>query len=155
MDRAPRLAEDLSAVYFGIHEAKKPSDRLLAGRGSSVIQAGAPGMGGTNNQPRVNEATEENPSLILWNVKDPRLQSQQIVQEAQDRAFNYLSEYRIADNKFVRLADESLRNVAVAPHDHFAMGTDTREYDNNASYTGRSYEDDYTSTFAQASETSR
>ena len=144
VDRAPRLTEDLSAVYFGIHEAKKPSDRLLAGRGSSVIQAGAPGMGGTNNQPRVNEATEENPSLILWNVKDPRLQSQQIVQEAQDRAFNYLSEYRIADNKFVQLADESLRNVAVAPHDHFAIGTDTRDYDNNASYTGRSYEDDYT-----------
>ncbi len=144
VDRAPRLAEDLSAVYFGIHEAKKPSDRLLAGRGSSVIQAGAPGMGGTINQPRVNDATEENPSLILWNVKDPRLQSQQIVQEAQDRAFNYLSEYRIADNKFVQLADESLRNVAVAPHDHFAFGTDTREYDNNASYTGRSYEDDYT-----------
>jgi dienelactone hydrolase len=142
VDRAPRLAEDLSAVYFGIHEAKKLS--LLAGRGSSVIQAGAPGMGGTINQPRVNDATEENPSLILWNVKDPRLQSQQIVQEAQDRAFNYLSEYRLADNKFVQLADESLRNVAVAPHDHFAVGTDTREYDNNASYTGRSYEDDYT-----------
>jgi dipeptidyl aminopeptidase/acylaminoacyl peptidase len=143
MDRAPRLAEDLSAVFFGIHEAKKPTDRTLAGRGSSVIQAGAPGMGGANNQPRVNEATEENPSLILWNVKDPRLQSQQIVQEAQDRAFNYLSEYRIADNKFVQLADESLRNVNVAPHDHFAIGTDTREYDNNASYTGRVYEDDY------------
>jgi acetyl esterase/lipase len=144
VDRAPRLAEDLSAVYFGIHEAKKPSDQLLAGRGSSVIQAGAPGMGGTINQPRVNDATEENPSLILWNVKDPRLQSQQIVQEAQDRAFNYLSEYRLADNKFVQLADESLRTINVAPHDHFAIGTDTREYDNNASYTGRSYEDDYT-----------
>ena len=28
VDRAPRLAEDLSAVYFGIHEAKKPADRL-------------------------------------------------------------------------------------------------------------------------------
>jgi dienelactone hydrolase len=142
VDRAPRLSEDLSAVFFGIHEAKKPS--LLAGRGSSVIQAGAPGMGGTINQPRVNEATEENPSLILWNVKDPRLQSQQIVQEAQDRAFNFLSEFRIADNKFVQLADSALRNVNVAPHDHFALGTDTREYENNASYTGRVYEDDYT-----------
>lgn len=142
-DRAPRLSEDLSAVYFGIHEGKKPADRTLASRGSSVIQAGAPGMGGTINQPRVNEAQEENPSLILWNVHDPRLQSQQIVQEPQDRAFSYLSEYRIADDKFVQLADESLRNVTIAPHDHFAVGTDTRDYDNTASYTGRVYEDDY------------
>jgi dienelactone hydrolase len=142
VDRAPRLAEDLSAVYFGVHESKKAA--LLAGRGSSVVQAGAPGMGGTNNQPRVNEAQEENPSLILWNVKDPRLQSQQIVQEAQDRTFNFLSEYRLADNKFVQLADDSLRTVAVAPHDHFAFGTDTREYDQTAAYTGRVYEDDYT-----------
>jgi hypothetical protein len=144
VDRAPRLSEDLSAVFFGIHEAKKPSDRPLAGRGSQVVQAGAPGMGGTNNQPRVNEATEENPSLILWNVKDPRLQSQQIVQETQDRAFTYLSEYRLADDKFVQLADEALRNVNVAPHDHFAVGTDTREYEQPAAYTGRVYEDDYT-----------
>ncbi|HEV8446739.1 MAG TPA: prolyl oligopeptidase family serine peptidase [Gemmatimonadaceae bacterium] len=143
VDRAPRLAEDLSAVFFGVHAAKKPA-ALLAGRGGSVIQAGAPGMGGTINQPRVNEATEENPSLILWNVKDPRLQSQQIVQEAQDRAFTFLSEYRLADNRFVQLADEALRNVNVAPHDHFAIGTDTREYENNASYTGRTYEDDFT-----------
>ena len=143
-DRAPRLAEDLSAVYFGIHEAKKASERLLAGRGSSVVQAGAPGMGGTINQPRVNEATEENPSLIIWNEKDSRLQSQQIVQEAQDKAFTFLSEYRLADDKFVQLADEALRNVSVAPHDHFATGTDTREYDQPAAYTGRVYEDDYT-----------
>jgi dipeptidyl aminopeptidase/acylaminoacyl peptidase len=143
-DRAPRLAEDLSAVYFGIHESKKTSERLLAGRGNSVIQAGAPGMGGTINQPRVNEATEENPSLIIWNEKDPRLQSQQIVQEAQDKSFTFLSEYRLADDKFVQLADEALRNVTVAPHDHFAIGTDTREYDQPAAYTGRVYEDDYT-----------
>jgi dienelactone hydrolase len=143
VDRAPRLAEDLSAVFFGIHEAKKP-DLTLAGRGSSVVQAGAPGMGGTINQPRVNDATEENPSLILWNVKDPRLQSQQIVQEAQDRTFNYLSEYRIADNKFVQLANEALKNVVVAPHDHFALGIDNREYEQPSAYTGRVYEDQYT-----------
>ena len=109
-DRAPRFSDDFSTIYFGIKEAKKalPAGQV-AGRGSSVIQAGAPGMGGTVNQPRVNEATEENPSLILWHAKDPRLQSQQIVQEAQDRAFNYLSEYRIVDNKFVRLSDDALR----------------------------------------------
>jgi dipeptidyl aminopeptidase/acylaminoacyl peptidase len=143
VDRAPKFSEDLSSIFFGIREAKKPNDRTVAGRGSSVIQAGAPGMGGTINQPRVNEAQEENPSLVLWHGKDPRLQSQQIVQEAQDRAFNYLSEYRIADNKFVRLSDDAVRTVNLVGHDHFAYGVDTREYDQPMSYNGRRYEDVY------------
>ena len=143
VDRAPKFSDDLSTIFFGIRDAKKPTDRTLAGRGSSVIQAGAPGMGGTINQPRVNEAQEENPSLILWHGKDPRLQSQQIVQEAQDRAFNYLSEYRFADNKFVRLSDDALRTVNLVGHDHFAYGVDTREYDQPMSYNGRRYEDVY------------
>ena len=116
---------------------------MTAGRGSSVIQAGAPGAGGTINQPRVTDSPDENPSLVLWHGKDPRLQSQQIVQEAQDRAFNYLSEYRIVDNKFVRLSDDALRTVNIVGHDHFAYGTDSREYDVNASYSGRRYEDVY------------
>ena len=60
---------------------KKDAAMIAATRGSNIVQAGAPGMGGTINQPRVNEAQEENPSLILWHAKDPRLQSQQIVQE--------------------------------------------------------------------------
>ena len=49
--------------------------------------------GGTINQPRVTDTPEDNPSLVLWHGKDPRLQSQQIVQEAADRAYSYLSEY--------------------------------------------------------------
>src|SRR4029079_6811432 len=72
-DRAPRFAGDLSAVLCGIREGRKPGERTLAGRGSSVIQAGAPGMGGSNNQPRVHEAQEENPSLTLSHWQDPRL----------------------------------------------------------------------------------
>ena len=147
-ERAPRISDDFNTVFFGIREAKKVSanGRVVVdntGRGNSVIQAGAPGAGGTINQPRVVDTPDDNPSLVLWHGKDPRLQSQQIVQEAQDRAFNYLSEYRIADNKFVRLSDDALRNVNVIGHDRFAYGTDSREYDVNASYSGRRYEDVY------------
>jgi dipeptidyl aminopeptidase/acylaminoacyl peptidase len=142
VERAPHLADDLSAVFFGIREAKS-ADAIVATRGSSIIQAGAPGMGGTINQPRVNEAQEENPSLILWHGKDPRLQSQQIVQEAQDRAYSYLSEYRFGDGKFVRLADDALRTVNLTGHDHYAYGIDTREYDLEQSYDGRAFQDVY------------
>jgi dipeptidyl aminopeptidase/acylaminoacyl peptidase len=148
-DRAPRYSADLSTIFIGIREVRKPrpGDRMLAGRGAgnSVIQAGAPGAGGTVNQPRLGngESEDENPSLVLWHAKDPRLQSQQIVQEQADRAFSYSAEYRIADNKFIRLSDDALRTVTPTPKDRYAYGTDTREYDQPASYSGRRYIDLY------------
>ncbi|HEX3867244.1 MAG TPA: prolyl oligopeptidase family serine peptidase, partial [Gemmatimonadaceae bacterium] len=147
-DRAPRLTDDLSAVFFAIRAANpKPAatDRTVAaGRGASIVQAGAPGEGGTRNQPRPPaDTTGELPSLVLWHHLDARLQSQQLVQEAQDRSFSYTAEYRFDDKKFVRLVDDDLRTVSTAGHDHFAYGVDTREYDQPAAYTGRRYEDLY------------
>jgi dipeptidyl aminopeptidase/acylaminoacyl peptidase len=149
-DRAPTLAEDLSAVFFGIREAKRaePKGEQVAnadrgGQGTSVVQAGAPGEGGTRNQPHV-EPNDETPSLVLWHWKDPRLQSQQLVQEQQDKQFSYLSEYRFAENRFVRLADEAMRSVTLLPHERAAFGMDSRAYDQPASYSGRRYVDVYT-----------
>src|SRR5947199_278155 len=116
----------------------------VAGRGNNIVQAGAPGEGGTRNQPNAGPPSPDDlPSLVLWHNKDPRLQAQQLVQEAQDRAFSYLSEYRFGENKFVRLVDDALRTVATTGHDHFAYGIDTREYDQPSAYTGRRYEDVY------------
>jgi dipeptidyl aminopeptidase/acylaminoacyl peptidase len=144
-DRAPRYAGDLSAVFFGIREASKPN--AGGNRGTSAVQPGAPGMGGTINQARGGGAgnnADEDPSLVLWHAKDPRLQSQQIVQEAADRAYNYLSEFRFTDNKFIRLADDELRNVTVTRGEKFAYGVDTRAYEQVGSYSGRNYQDIYT-----------
>jgi dipeptidyl aminopeptidase/acylaminoacyl peptidase len=141
-ERAPRFSDDLQTLFFGMKE-RKSSALVVAARGGDIVQSGAPGMGGTINQPRVNEAQEENPSLILWHAKDPRLQSQQIVQEAQDRAYSYLSEYRLADDKVIRLADDALRTVNVVGHDQFAFGLDQSEYEQAASYSGRRYQDVY------------
>jgi dipeptidyl aminopeptidase/acylaminoacyl peptidase len=141
-ERAPRLSEDLQTIFFGLKEKKNPAT-VVASRGGNIVQAGAPGMGGTINQPRITEAQEEHPSLILWNAKDARLQSQQIVQEAQDRAFSYLSEYRIADDKVIRLADDAMRTVNIFGHDRFAYGIDQTAYEQAASYNGRRYQDVY------------
>ncbi len=150
-DRAPRYADDLSAVFFGIREANKAPVRgqvASNGRGgNSLVRPGAPGAGGRINQPGTpggtgNSAAEE-PSLILWHAKDPRLQSQQIVQEQADRAFNYLSEYRFGDDRFVQLVTDSMRSVTLMPKEHFAYGVDTRAYDQPASYSGRNYQDVY------------
>jgi dipeptidyl aminopeptidase/acylaminoacyl peptidase len=151
-ERAPRYADDMSAVFFGIREVSRSprGQTLAAGRGNSPIQPGAPGAGGTINQTgrggrggATADTANEQSSLILWHAKDPRLQSQQIVQEQQDRGFNYLAEYRFDDNRFVRLADDSLRDVTVFPRERFAYGTDNRAYQQEASYSGRNYQDIY------------
>jgi hypothetical protein len=148
-ERAPRVADDFATVFFGLREAKpKPAADVMASREGNgpqrpIVQAGAPGEGGARNQPRV-DPDDENPTLVLWHWKDPRLQSQQLVQEQQDRTYSYLSEYRLAENRFVRLSDDALRQVTLLPHDRFAYGVDSRDYDQRASYDGRRYADIYT-----------
>ena len=144
-DRTPRIADDFSTVFFGIREAKPKAETMANREGAPrtpIVQAGAPGEGGTRNQPRV-DPEDENPTLVLWHWKDPRLQSQQLVQEQADRTFSYLVEYRIAENKFVRLSDDALRQVTLLPHDHYAYGIDSRAYDQRSSYDGRRYADIY------------
>jgi dienelactone hydrolase len=143
-DRAPRYAADLSAVFFGIREGVRPGTPQVAGRGGAGggIQAGAPGAGGTINQGRAGGANDD-VSLILWHKNDPRLQSQQIVQEQADRRFNYLSQYRFTEDRFMQLVADSLRSVTIATGDRYAYGTDNREYQQQASYSGRNYVDVY------------
>ena len=147
-DRTPRWAEDFSAVYFGVRDVRKkqPAAAVLADAAAnrpSVVQAGAPGAGGAVNQPVVSPE-DDTPSLILWHWKDPRLQSQQIVQEQQDKSYSYLTEYRFAENKVIRLSDDNLRQVTIAPRDKYAYGTDNRAYQQVASYNGRNFQDFYT-----------
>lgn len=145
-DRTPHIAEDVSAVFFGIREAKKP-ETTVAGRDSaggsrSVVQAGAPGAGGTLNQPRT-DPDDENPSLIVWHAKDPRLQSQQLVQERNDRSFSSLSAWRLQENRFIRVADDTVRVVTVLPKARYATGVDNQPYQQQASYNGRNFADVY------------
>jgi len=146
-ERAPRYAEGMSAVFFGIREVPRTP---AAAR--NAIAAGAPGMGGNINIGAQqtgraggtgNAAADSVPTLILWHAKDSRLQSQQIVQEQTDRGFNYLSEYRFDTGRFIRLADDKLRTVVVLPRDRYAYGTDNEEYQQNASYSGRNFQDVY------------
>ena len=83
------------------------------------------------------------PSLTLWHFRDPRLQSQQQVQESRDRNFSFLSIYRVGEDKFIRLADDELRDVTPNPRSRWAIGRDVREDQLNGSLDGRRYEDVY------------
>ncbi len=134
-DRAPMWRQDFSEVLFGIHEirAKKPS-ATAAAEADGDTPAGP-------QQPAPPE--DDKPSLVIWHYKDSRLQTQQQVQENADKNFSYLASYSPLDHKFVRLADDSVRQVTITPEQKFALGVDIREYEFSGSLDGRHFQDVY------------
>jgi dienelactone hydrolase len=137
-DRAPEWTESFDAVLFGIREAKKKkdADKLEGGEAAAGPDA-APAA------PKKDEeiADEDIPDLVIWHGQDKRLQSQQQVQEQRDKTYSYLAEYRIAEKAFIRLADDDLRYVSVAPKQRFAVGQDNRAYELDTNLIGRGYQD--------------
>jgi dipeptidyl aminopeptidase/acylaminoacyl peptidase len=122
--RKPAWTEDLAALSFGIHEAKKKK----AGEEKAGPQQ--------KDQP-------DKPDMLVWHWQDKRIQPMQQVQEQADRNYSYLSLYWIADKKFVRLADDRIRQVTLAPKDHYAIGRSTEPYELESNLTGARFEDIY------------
>lgn len=148
--RAPRFSADMQAIFFGVRAANKPPANgrgMAASNNASVVQAGAPGAGGNvDPTPGVGRGAAppaDDPSLVMWHSKDSRLQWQQIVQEQSDRNFNYLTEYRIPENKVIQLVTDDLRTVNITAGDRNAYGLDTREYEAGSVTTGRNFADVY------------
>lgn len=138
-NRSPLWTDDLQALIFGLYEPqpRDPSSTSTDDE-SGEDTAGGPQTGGRGDA----QPAEEKVDLVLWHYKDPRLQTQQEVQEARDRAFNYVAQYRVASKKFLRLADEAMRNVTVSTkQSRWGFGTDDREYELMGSLDGRRHED--------------
>ncbi len=139
-NRSPRWTENLDAIIFGIHEVKtkKDADAKKAEEGEETEdEPPAP--------PRKPDtvADEDIPDLVIWHWKDTRLQSMQQVQEQRDKNFNYLAIFRVNEKAFLRLADDSLRDVTIAPKDMWAIGTDVSVYELAGNLDGRRYRDIY------------
>ncbi len=90
--------------------------------------------------PRVPRAeqleNDERPTLILWHDKDPRLQSQQLVQEQADRQFSFLATYLPATEKVVQLTDDKVRNGTFGAHDRWLLSSESEPYERQASVDG-------------------
>ena len=135
-NRSPIWTEDRSALLFGIHDVKRRKERPGARPGGE----GAPAADvAAARRPQDDEP--ERPDLVLWHWQDRRLQAQQQVEEGRDKNFSYLAGYRVAEKKFLRLADESLRTVTPAPKHQFGLGVDTRDYELLGNLDGRRYQD--------------
>lgn len=141
-NREPTWNDDLSAILFGIHDLKKKKE---AAGTKDPKEGGEPGGSMSASASASRTAPEEpaKPDLVLWHWQDQRLQSQQQVEEPRDRNFSYLASYLEKEERFVRLADESLRTITPAPHQRYGIGVDRREYERMGNLDGRRYQDLY------------
>lgn len=141
-NRSPTWTEDLSGILFGIHEVKKKEDKE---KEKSQKKKGKPEVTNeeSTEEKAKKETDEEMPDLVIWHWLDKRLQSMQQVQEKEDKNFSYLSIYHVKEKKFIRLADEKVRRVEVAPKHRWAIGLDNSEYEWMGNLDGRRYQDIY------------
>ncbi len=141
-DRAPKWNDAQSVLYFGLRAPRPEVPASTAAPVGGGGNAPAPGAG-AGGQVAPARQDEETPSLILWHWKDPRLQSQQQVQEGADKTFNYLAAWHLAQPKVVKLTDDDVRTVTVANGDRWALGADLSPYERQASVDGRALRDLY------------
>jgi len=122
-NRSPSWTKDLTGLLFGLYTPKKKEKA-----------EGERGDGQTTD-------AEDKVDLVIWHWKDKRLQSQQQVQESQDKNYSYLAIYRPAEKKFIRLADDALRQVNPAPEQKYAIGRNEDPYELMSRLDGRSFAD--------------
>jgi hypothetical protein len=124
-NRTPAWTKDLSGLIFGIYKPKK-KERPEGEKGEG---------------PATDASADDKVDLVLWHWKDKRLQSQQQVQESQDKNYSYLAIYRPAEKKFIRLADDLVRQVTPAPEQKYAIGRNEDPYELMSRLDGRSFAD--------------
>jgi dipeptidyl aminopeptidase/acylaminoacyl peptidase len=143
-NRSPLWTEDLTGILFGIHKVKKKE--IKEEKDKQKDEASGKEEERTSSEKAEKEEDidkEDLPDLVIWHWQDKRLQSMQQVQEQRDKNFSYLCLLRIEDKKFLRLADDDVRQVAAAPKHRWAIGTDNQKYELMGNLEGRRYQDIY------------
>jgi dipeptidyl aminopeptidase/acylaminoacyl peptidase len=74
------------------------------------------------------KSTDEAANVDVWNTHDDRVLSLQMVRAEQDRNFTFRAAFDVAAGKFVKLADETMRELDVPEDGVWAVGLDTRAY---------------------------
>ena len=74
------------------------------------------------------KSTDELANVDVWNTADERIQSQQMIRAEADRNFTFREAFDVAASKFIKLADETMRDLDIAQDGKWAVGRDTRGY---------------------------
>jgi dipeptidyl aminopeptidase/acylaminoacyl peptidase len=72
--------------------------------------------------------TDEAADVDVWNTADDRVQSLQMNRATQERNFTFRQAFDVSARRFVRLTDESMRDLDIAPDGRWAVGRDQRAY---------------------------
>ncbi len=152
---SPRWSENLNTLFFGIHRNEKKeredeatdeetaeNDTLTTAASDTINKADNDTISSAGNGAAAKN-TDEKPDLVLWHWKDSRLQSVQKNRETADKNYSYLSLYHVGENKFIRLADDEVRTINVAPGQKFALGIDNKEYELIGGLSGENFADIY------------
>lgn len=103
-DRAPLIfSDDDKRVFFGMKEQVASPDTRRRG-------------------------TDEVADVDIWRTNDERIQSMQIVRADQDRNFTFREAFDVSAGRFVKLADETMRDLDLSQDGRWAVGRDTRGY---------------------------
>ena len=147
-NRSPRWSDNLNTLLFGIHKNEKKEEKDAKdekAENDSLTTAANDTINKTENDTvtSASEAknTDEKPDLVLWHWKDTRLQSVQKNRENSDKNYSYLSLYHTGEKRFIRLADDELRTVNIAPKQKFALGIDNNEYELMSGLSGENFAD--------------
>ena len=143
-DRALQWADGQKMLYFGLREARPPRTPPVPGAPvPPVTNAPAPGAGAGGQIAAAPQTSADVPSIILWHWKDERMQSQQQVQEAQDKAFSFAAAYNFGTSRAVALTDNTMKNVSMGPKDSWGIGADLSLYERDQGIKGYVYHDMY------------
>jgi fermentation-respiration switch protein FrsA (DUF1100 family) len=105
-DRAPLdWSGDGKRIFFGVKEQVPAADTAGRRRGPDEVA-----------------------DVDVWNTKDERIQSVQMIRADADRNFTYRDAFDIPSARFVTLADSTMRDVEVSQDGRWAVGRDTRGY---------------------------
>jgi dipeptidyl aminopeptidase/acylaminoacyl peptidase len=72
--------------------------------------------------------TDETADVDIWRTSDERIQSVQMIRADADRNFTFREAFDLSTGRFVKLADDTMRDLDVAADGKWAVGRDTRGY---------------------------
>jgi dipeptidyl aminopeptidase/acylaminoacyl peptidase len=74
------------------------------------------------------KTTDEVADVDVWNTGDDRVQSLQMVRAEQERNFTFRQAFDVSTKKYIKLTDETMRELDLAPDGKWGVGRDQRAY---------------------------
>ncbi len=74
------------------------------------------------------KGTDELPDVDVWNTKDLRIQSVQMSRAETDRNFTYRAGFDVAAQKYIPLADSTMREIELTLDGRWGIGRDDRAF---------------------------